>query len=162
MKLMRVGPPGAEKPAMMAPDGTIRDLSGTVGDFDAAALSPQGLARLAALDPASLPRAAEGRVGPCVPRPVNFICIGLNYADHAAEGGMPIPKEPIIFLKSLGAYQGPQRRHPHPARRHQDRLGGGAGDRHRHQGQLGPREPGDGARGRLLRGERRERARVPA
>ena len=107
MKLMRVGAPGAEKPAMMAPDGTIRDLSGTVADFTAEVLSPAGLQKLAALDPASLPRAAEGRVGPCVPRPVNFICIGLNYADHAAEGGMPIPKEPIIFLKSLSAYQGP-------------------------------------------------------
>ena len=107
MKLLRVGAPGAEKPAMMAPDGTIRDLSGTVPDFTADALSPEGLQKLAALDPATLPVAAPGRIGPCVPRPVNFICIGLNYADHAAEGGMPIPKEPIIFLKSLGAFQGP-------------------------------------------------------
>ncbi|GAC1346607.1 MAG: fumarylacetoacetate hydrolase family protein [Acetobacteraceae bacterium] len=108
MKLLRVGAPGAEKPALLGPDGTIRDLSGHVADFDAAALSHAGLARLAALDPASLPALpAGGRIGPCVPRPVNFVCIGLNYADHAAETGSPIPKEPIIFLKSLGAFQGP-------------------------------------------------------
>ena len=107
MKLLRVGAPGAEKPAILAKDGSIRDLSGVIGDFDAAALSPAGLAKLAALDPASLPVAAAGRTGPCVPRPVNFVCIGLNYADHAAETGAAIPKEPIIFLKSLGAYQGP-------------------------------------------------------
>ena len=108
MKLLRVGAPGAEKPAMLAPDGTLRDLSAVVHDFDAAALSRAGLAKLAALDPASLPVAAAGqRIGPCVPRPVNFVCIGLNYADHAAETGAAIPKEPIIFLKSLGAFQGP-------------------------------------------------------
>ena len=108
MKLMRVGPPGAEKPALLDNDGTMRDLSGVLHDFDAAALSPAGLARLAALDPATLPTVPPGaRIGPPVPRPVNFICIGLNYADHAAESGAAIPKEPIIFLKSLGSYQGP-------------------------------------------------------
>ena len=104
---MRIGPKGAEKPAMMAPDGTIRDLSGEITDFGADTLSPTGLQKLASLDPASLPRVADARIGPCVPRPVNFVCIGLNYADHAAETGAAIPKEPIIFLKSLGAYQGP-------------------------------------------------------
>ena len=108
MKLMRVGAPGAERPAMMGSDGQIRDLSGVVRDFDAEALSRAGLARLAALDPTTLPVVAPGgRIGPPVPRPVNFVCIGLNYADHAAEAGMPLPKEPIVFLKSLGAYQGP-------------------------------------------------------
>ncbi len=108
MKLMRVGAPGAERPAMMGADGKIRDLSGVVRDFDADALSRAGLAKLAALDPAGLPVIEPGgRVGPPVPRPVNFVCIGLNYADHAAESGLPIPKEPIVFLKSLGAYQGP-------------------------------------------------------
>ena len=108
MKLMRVGAPGAERPAMMGADGQIRDLSGVVRDFDAEALSRAGLAKLAALDPAGLPVVAPGgRVGPPVPRPLNFVCIGLNYADHAAESGLPIPKEPIVFLKSLGAYQGP-------------------------------------------------------
>ena len=108
MKLMRVGAPGAERPAMMGADGRMRDLSGVVRDFDAEALSRAGLARLAALDPAGLPVLPEGtRIGPPVPRPTNFFCIGLNYADHAAESGLPIPKEPIVFLKSLGAYQGP-------------------------------------------------------
>ncbi len=108
MKLLRVGAPGAEKPALLAADGTMRDLSGLVRDIDGETLSPASLARLAALDPAALP-AIEGspRIGPCVVRPVNFICIGLNYADHAAESGMPIPKEPIVFLKSLGAFSGP-------------------------------------------------------
>ena len=106
MKLLRIGPAGAEKPAMLAPDGTMRDLSAHVADFGADALSPTGLAKLAALDPATLPT-VQGRIGPCVPRPVNFVCIGLNYADHAAETGAAIPKEPIIFLKSLSAFQGP-------------------------------------------------------
>ena len=108
MKLLRVGPPGAEKPAMMDAGGTLRDLSAHVPDIDGAALAPAGLARLAALDPASLP-AVEGtpRIGSSVVRPLNFVCIGLNYADHAAEAGMPIPTEPIVFLKSLSAFCGP-------------------------------------------------------
>src|SRR3978361_1795508 len=108
MKLLRVGAPGAEKPCMLGQDGQYRDLSGVVRDFDAEALSSAGLAKLAALDSASLPGGAPaGRIGPCVPRPVNFVCIGLNYADHAAETGSPIPKEPIVFLKSLRAFNGP-------------------------------------------------------
>ncbi len=108
MKLLRLGQPGAEKPALLDDTGTLRDLSGMIHDFDAETLSPAGLAKLRGHDPASLPALpAGGRIGPCVPRPTNFICIGLNYADHAAESGLPIPKEPIIFLKSLGAYSGP-------------------------------------------------------
>lgn len=108
MKLLRVGAPGAERPAMLGPDGRLRDLSGTVRDFDADALSPAGLARLAALDPAGLPVLDPGeRIGPPIPRPMNFVCIGLNYADHAHESGLPIPKEPILFLKSVSAFQGP-------------------------------------------------------
>ena len=108
MKLLRVGAPGAEKPAMLAADGSLRDLSAHVHDIDGAALAPASLAKLAALDPASLPQ-VEGspRIGSCVVRPLNFICIGLNYADHAAETGAAIPKEPIVFLKSLGAFNGP-------------------------------------------------------
>ncbi|MGI4946975.1 MAG: fumarylacetoacetate hydrolase family protein, partial [Janthinobacterium lividum] len=108
MKLLRVGPHGSERPAMLDGQGTLRDLSAVVRDIDADALSPAGLAKLAALDPATLPT-IEGnpRIGPPVPRPTNYVCIGLNYADHAAEAGMAIPKEPIIFLKSLGAYSGP-------------------------------------------------------
>ena len=108
MKLLRVGAPGAEKPAILAADGTLRDLSAHIGDIDGAALSPASLAKLAALDPASLPAVpGQPRIGPCVVRPVNFVCIGLNYADHAAETGATIPKEPIVFLKSLGAFSGP-------------------------------------------------------
>ena len=108
MKLLRVGPPGQEKPALLDGQGTLRDLSAHVPDIDADALSPAGLAKLAALDPASLPAiTGEPRIGACVARPTNYVCIGLNYADHAAEAGMQLPKEPIIFLKSLGAYCGP-------------------------------------------------------
>ncbi len=108
MKLLRVGAAGAEKPAMLAPDGSLRDLSAYLPEIDGAALSPASLAKLAAIDPASLPK-VEGtpRIGACVARPLNFVCIGLNYADHAAETGAAIPKEPIVFLKSLGAYNGP-------------------------------------------------------
>jgi 2-keto-4-pentenoate hydratase/2-oxohepta-3-ene-1,7-dioic acid hydratase in catechol pathway len=108
MKLLRYGESGAEKPGLLDAHGAIRDLSAHVHDIDGAALSPASLAKLAALDPASLPK-VEGapRIGACVTRPVNFVCIGLNYADHAAETGAAIPKEPIVFLKSLGAYCGP-------------------------------------------------------
>jgi 2-keto-4-pentenoate hydratase/2-oxohepta-3-ene-1,7-dioic acid hydratase in catechol pathway len=108
MKLMRVGTPGAEKPAMLATDGTIRDLSAFVRDIDGESIGPQGLSRLGEIDPQSLPTlGANLRIGPCVARPLNFVCIGLNYEDHAREANLPIPKEPIIFLKSLSAYSGP-------------------------------------------------------
>ncbi|MBV8095885.1 MAG: fumarylacetoacetate hydrolase family protein [Acetobacteraceae bacterium] len=108
MKLLRYGPAGAEKPGLLDASGAIRDLSGVVRDIDGEAISPAGLQRLAALDPAGLPRIdGSSRIGPCVVRPLNFVCIGLNYADHAAETGGKIPKEPIIFLKSLSAYHGP-------------------------------------------------------
>jgi ureidoglycolate lyase len=108
MKLLRYGPAGHEKPAMLDAAGTLRDLSGVIPDLAGAALSPAGLAKLAALDPASLP-AVPGtpRLGPPVAGMRNFVCIGLNYADHAAETGAAIPKEPIVFLKSLGALCGP-------------------------------------------------------
>ena len=108
MKLLRYGPPGAEKPAVLDKDGIIRCLSGVVRDIDGFALSPASLKMLAGIDPATLPR-VEGnpRIGACVVRPVNYICIGLNYADHAAETGATPPTEPIVFLKSLGAYCGP-------------------------------------------------------
>ena len=108
MKLLRYGAVGAEKPGMLDAEGGIRDLSGVMGDIDGAALQPEGLKKLAALDPASLPKVSgTPRIGACVARPVNFVCIGLNYADHAAETGATLPKEPIVFLKSLGAYSGP-------------------------------------------------------
>ncbi|UFN48768.1 fumarylacetoacetate hydrolase family protein [Roseomonas sp. OT10] len=108
MKLLRYGPDGAEKPGLLDASGTIRDLSGVIPDLAGAALSPEGLAKLAGLDTATLPEVAAGtRLGPPVAGMKNFVCIGLNYADHAAETGAPIPKEPIIFLKSLGALSGP-------------------------------------------------------
>jgi ureidoglycolate lyase len=107
MKLLRYGPAGAEKPGMLV-DGTIRDLSGVLADFDAAALSPAGLSRIAAINPTTLP-VVDGspRLGAPVPRPINYVCIGLNYADHAAESGLKVPTEPVVFLKSIGAYAGP-------------------------------------------------------
>jgi 2-keto-4-pentenoate hydratase/2-oxohepta-3-ene-1,7-dioic acid hydratase in catechol pathway len=108
MKLLRYGKAGAEKPGMLDADGKIRDLSGVIADISAATLSPASLRKLAKIDPASLPAVrGKPRLGACVARPLNFVCIGLNYADHAAETGAPIPKEPIVFLKSLGAYAGP-------------------------------------------------------
>ena len=100
--------PGAEKPAMLDRDGTIRCLSSVVRDIDGFALSDAALKMIAGARSDTLPKVDAGvRLGPCVARPVNYICIGLNYADHAAEAGMPVPKEPIIFLKSLGALCGP-------------------------------------------------------
>jgi ureidoglycolate lyase len=108
MKLLRYGPPGQEKPGLLDASGTIRDLSGVVPDLAGDVLSPAGLAKLAALDAAKLPAVGGApRIGPCVAGMKNFVCIGLNYADHAAETGAAIPKEPIVFLKSLGALQGP-------------------------------------------------------
>ena len=108
MKLLRYGPAGAEKPAMLDQDGKLRDLSGVIHDLDGSTLSPESLRKLAAIDVTTL-NLVDGnpRIGACVARPTNFVCIGLNFADHAAETGNPIPKEPIVFLKSLSAYSGP-------------------------------------------------------
>ena len=108
MKLLRYGPVGAEKPGLLDADGNIRALEEFVRDIDGASLSPAKLAELAAINPASLPLVkGNPRIGACVARPLNFICIGLNYADHAAESGLPVPKEPIIFLKAANSYNGP-------------------------------------------------------
>jgi 2-keto-4-pentenoate hydratase/2-oxohepta-3-ene-1,7-dioic acid hydratase in catechol pathway len=108
MKLLRYGPAGHEKPGMLDASGAIRDLSGVIADINGDTVSPAGIEKLKALDASKLPAVSGSpRLGPCVVRPLNFICIGLNYADHAAETGSPIPKEPIVFLKSLGAYNGP-------------------------------------------------------
>jgi len=108
MKLLRHGPAGHEKPGMLDAAGAVRDLSGVIPDLAGDVLSPAGLAKLAALDPTTLPEVANTtRLGPPVAGMKNLICIGLNYADHAAETGAPIPSEPIIFLKSLGALCGP-------------------------------------------------------
>ena len=108
MKLLRIGAKGAEKPAIVHSDGTIRDLSSVVGDIAGDALTDEGLATIAATDPAALPVLdADSRIGPCVGHVGKFICIGLNYADHAAESGMAVPDEPIIFFKATSAITGP-------------------------------------------------------
>jgi 2-keto-4-pentenoate hydratase/2-oxohepta-3-ene-1,7-dioic acid hydratase in catechol pathway len=108
MKLLRYGPPGEEKPGLLDADGNLRDLSGHVADISGDTLLPASLARLKALDVTSLPR-VEGnpRLGPCVGGTRKFICIGLNYSDHAAETGAAIPPEPIVFMKAVSAIVGP-------------------------------------------------------
>jgi 2-keto-4-pentenoate hydratase/2-oxohepta-3-ene-1,7-dioic acid hydratase in catechol pathway len=108
MKLLRYGEPGQERPALLDSDGGIRDLSDLIGDLSGTALSPESIAHLQSLDPTTLPL-VEGtpRIGPCVGKIGKFICIGLNYADHAAETGADIPKEPIIFNKWTSAIVGP-------------------------------------------------------
>ena len=107
MKLLRYGPKGSEKPALLDASGAIRDLSSVVDDIAGAVLSPEGLARLAALDPATLPALPEGRIGACVANTGKFICVGLNYADHAKETGKAPPEEPILFMKATTAINGP-------------------------------------------------------
>ncbi|MGD9477473.1 fumarylacetoacetate hydrolase family protein [Shinella sp. G-2] len=108
MKLVRFGAAGAEKPGLIDADGHIRDLSGIVPDIAGDALGPESLARLRALDPASLPLAPDGsRLGACVGRVGNFIAVGLNYADHAAESGMAVPSEPVLFNKAPSCVVGP-------------------------------------------------------
>ncbi|WP_417524928.1 fumarylacetoacetate hydrolase family protein [Marinovum sp.] len=108
MKLLRFGAPGAEKPGLLHTDGTIRDLSGQIDDLSGDALFPESLARLGAVDAESLPL-VEGnpRLGPPIAGTGKFICIGLNYADHAAESGMAVPPEPVIFMKATSAICGP-------------------------------------------------------
>ena len=108
MKLLRYGPAGAEKPGLLDANGDIRDLSRHVHDIAGAALLPDSLAKLRALDPASLPAVpGSPRLGPCVAGTGKFICVGLNYSDHAAESNMAVPAEPIIFMKATSAIVGP-------------------------------------------------------
>lgn len=108
MKLLRVGAKGAEKPALLADDGTYRDLSGVVDDIAGDVLTPEGLDRIRAVDPSTLPELDKNqRIGPCVGRVGKFMCIGLNYADHAEETNSPIPEEPILFMKATSAIIGP-------------------------------------------------------
>jgi 2-keto-4-pentenoate hydratase/2-oxohepta-3-ene-1,7-dioic acid hydratase in catechol pathway len=108
MKLLRFGPVGQEKPGVLDAQNRIRDLSGVVADIGGETLSDEGLAKLRALDLESLPLAPEGvRYGACVAGVSKFLCIGLNYADHAAESGLPIPEEPVLFSKFTSAIVGP-------------------------------------------------------
>lgn len=108
MKLCRYGAAGAEKPGLIDDDGHLRDLSTHLADIGPDCLGPESLARLATLDPASLPLISDDmRYGPCVTGTRQFIAIGLNYADHAAESGLPIPDEPVVFNKWVSCIQGP-------------------------------------------------------
>ena len=108
MKLVRYGNPGEEKPGLIDAEGALRDLSAHVADITGATISDESLARLAALDTASLPK-VEGnpRFGPCVGQIGKFMCIGLNFSDHAAETGAAIPEHPILFMKANSAIVGP-------------------------------------------------------
>ena len=108
MKLCRHGAAGAEKPGLIDADGRIRDLSAHVADIGPDTIGKEGLARLAAIDPAFLPLVdADARYGACVSGTRQFIAIGLNYADHAAESNLPIPEEPVVFNKWVSCIQGP-------------------------------------------------------
>jgi 2,4-diketo-3-deoxy-L-fuconate hydrolase len=108
MKLFRYGPPGDERPGMLDASGQRRDLGGIIGDLTASTLTPDALARLARIDPTRLPLVApDARLGPPVGGIGNVLAIGLNYADHAAEAGLPLPQQPIVFSKHTGAVSGP-------------------------------------------------------
>ena len=108
MKLLRYGEVGAEKPGMLDEHGDIRDLSTIVSDISPAIIDAGDLDGLKSVDPASLPRVEDNpRLGPCVGRIGKFVCIGLNYSDHAKETGMPIPTEPIVFMKTTSSISGP-------------------------------------------------------
>ncbi|WP_233872796.1 ureidoglycolate lyase [Paraburkholderia adhaesiva] len=108
MKLLRYGPKGHEKPGLLDAEGRIRSLAGTVTDIAGDVLSDAGLAQLRSIDPETLP-IVEGnpRIGACVGHVGKMVCIGLNYADHAAESGMPVPPEPVVFNKWTSAIVGP-------------------------------------------------------
>jgi 2,4-diketo-3-deoxy-L-fuconate hydrolase len=112
MKLVRYGNAGAEKPGLLDANGCVRDLSAVISDVQGSALLPESLERLRRIDPSSLPLVAgvpqQGlRLGPCIAAVGKFICIGLNYSDHAAEAGMAVPPEPIVFGKWTSAIGGP-------------------------------------------------------
>ena len=108
MKLLRHGPAGSEKPGVLDGEGTIRDLSAHLGDLDGAALSDASIDKLRAIDLSSLPKVSTGtRLGACVGNVGKLICVGLNYSDHAAESGMEVPPEPVLFFKATSSIVGP-------------------------------------------------------
>ena len=107
MKLMRVGAKGAEVPAILDSEGTVRSLEGIVPDIAGEVLTPEGLSKIAAIDTSTLPAIEVDRIGACVGQVGKFLCIGLNYADHAAESGLEIPEEPVIFTKTTSSIVGP-------------------------------------------------------
>ncbi|HLX03387.1 MAG TPA: ureidoglycolate lyase [Trinickia sp.] len=108
MKLLRYGPKGQEKPGLLDADGKLRDLSGVVRDIAGEVLTDAGLAKLRGIDPKSLPLVSGNpRIGACVGNVGKLVCIGLNYADHAAESNLPVPAEPVVFNKWTSAITGP-------------------------------------------------------
>jgi 2-keto-4-pentenoate hydratase/2-oxohepta-3-ene-1,7-dioic acid hydratase in catechol pathway len=108
MKLLRYGSRGQEKPGILMDDGSIRDLSGIISDVSGEALLPKSLEKIRHANLAALPAVSgKPRMGPCVGQVGKFICIGLNYSDHAAESGMPVPAEPVLFMKATSAICGP-------------------------------------------------------
>ncbi len=108
MKLLRYGAPGQERPGLYDSSGTIRDLSSVVDDLAGETLRPASIARLKAIDPNTLPAVpGQPRLGPCVGRVGKMVCAGLNYSDHAAESGMALPAEPILFMKATSCISGP-------------------------------------------------------
>ena len=142
MKLLRHGPKGHEKPAMLDSLGQVRDLSGVIADLHADRLTPDGLAVLRALDPARLPLVAQpGRIAPPWTGMGKFICVGLNYADHAAESGLPVPAEPVLFTKHTSTVIGCNDPVVLPQGSVKG-LGGGAGRGDRPPGALCERGPG--------------------
>src|SRR4051812_40383642 len=108
MKLLRYGDPGRERPGLLDADGRIRDLSSVVPDIAGATLLPENLAKLRDTDASGLPEVAGNpRIGPCVGSVGKIVCVGLNYSDHAAESGLPVPDEPVLFMKASSAICGP-------------------------------------------------------
>ena len=108
MRLLRFGKKGEERPGLLDPDGKIRDLGGVIDDLGPGTVDPKTIDFLKALDPGSLPLVDEGvRIGSCISHPGKFVCIGLNYHDHAAETGIPPPSEPVVFMKAVSSIGGP-------------------------------------------------------
>lgn len=108
MKLLRYGAKGKEKPGLVDSEGRIRDLSAVIPDITGETISPKGLARLKKIKPESLPLVrGKPRIGACIANPQKFIAIGLNYSDHAAESGLQVPKEPVVFTKQVSCLSGP-------------------------------------------------------
>ena len=108
MRLLRFGKKGEERPGLLDPDGKIRDLGGVIDDLGPGTVGPNTIDFLQALDPWSLPLVDEGvRIGSCISHPGKFVCIGLNYHDHAEETGIPPPSEPVVFMKAVSSIGGP-------------------------------------------------------
>ena len=108
MRLLRFGKKGEERPGLLDPEGKIRDLGGVIDDLGPGTVDPKTIDFLKALDPGSLPLVDEGvRIGSCISHPGKFVCIGLNYHDHAEETGIPPPSEPVVFMKAVSSIGGP-------------------------------------------------------